>query len=64
MRFKFRAKELKTDRWVEGDLAYATRVHESSGIKPMIVNHYIHGGIIYIGERHFVDEGTIELITE
>ena len=62
MKYKFRAKELKTGEWVEGDLAYAERRLETPGIKPMIVKHYIHGGCAYIGDRHFVDESTIELI--
>ena len=64
MKYRFKAKDLKTGEWVEGDLAYAIRVCESLGIKPMIVKHYIHGGMAYIGERHFIDEDTIEPIKE
>ena len=63
-KFKFKAKDLKTGNQVEGDLVYAMRVHEKPGIKPMIVNHFIHGGMVYISERYFVDESTIQLIKE
>ena len=59
--YKFKAKELKTGNEVHGDLIYAQRAFESSGVKPMIVKTYIHGGIVWIGSRHFVDENTIEL---
>lgn len=62
MKYKFKAKDLKTGEWVEGDLAYAKREFEAPGYKPMIVSHHIHGGMLYAGDRHFIDESTIELI--
>ena len=61
-KYRFKAKDIKTGEYVEGDLVYAKRVCESPGVKPMIVKHYIHGGCAYIGERHFIDENTLELI--
>jgi len=64
MRYKFRARDIKTGELVEGDLVYARRRFEKDGIKPMIVNHFIHGGIVWIGNGHFIDENTIELIEE
>lgn len=63
-KFKFKAKDIKTGKWVEGDLAYAERRFEREGIRPMIVNHCIHGGIVWVGNRFFVDENTIQLIEE
>lgn len=62
--YKFKAKDLKTGNEVQGDLIYAQRASETPGVKPMIVNTYIHGGMVWIGNRHFVDENTIELIEE
>ena len=64
MKYKFRAKDLKTGQWVEGDLAYGIRMQETHGIKPMIVIHHIHGGMVWVARRYFVDESTIELIKE
>ena len=32
------------------------------GVKPMIVRHNIHGGMLYITSRHFINENTLELI--
>lgn len=61
--YKFRARDIKTNEWVTGDLAYAETMYETKKIKPMIVKHYVHGGMVYIGQRYFVDEKTIELIT-
>ena len=65
-KYKFKAKNLKTGEWVEGDLIYARQVytHKHVIIKPMIVEFNIHGGIMWTRKRHFVDEGTIELIKE
>ena len=60
--YKFKAKELKTGNEVQGDLIYAQRAFETPGVKPMIVKTFIHGGMVWIGSRHFVDESTIELI--
>lgn len=60
--YKFKAKELKTGNEVQGDLIYAQRTFEFPGVKPMIVKTRIHGGMVWIGSRHFVDENTIELI--
>ena len=62
--YKFKAKDLKTGDEVQGNLIYAQRMFETTGVRPMIVNTYIHGGMLWIGDRHFVDESTIELIVE
>lgn len=68
MKYKFKAKDLKTGKYVEGDLIYANVRNFKSGlickIKPMIVNMHIHGGILWAGSRYFIDESTIELIKE
>lgn len=69
MKYQFRAKDLKTGEWVIGDLAYANVLSfrkgdgcKIRGVKPMIVEHNIHGGMLYITIRHFIDENTLELI--
>jgi hypothetical protein len=69
MKYQFRAKDLKTGEWVTGDLAYANVVSfrrkdgcKIRGIKPMIVEHNIHGGMLYVTNRHFVDENTLVLV--
>ena len=66
MKYKFRAKDLKTGEWVEGDLVYARVANFKTGVsakkKPMIVTMHIHGGMLWAGDRYFVDEDTIELI--
>ena len=55
--YKFKARDIKTGEWVTGDLAYAETMYEKTKkIKPMIVKHYIHGGMLYIAQRFFVDE--------
>lgn len=69
MKYKFKAKDLKTGEWVEGDLVYATVRHFKPcrvrcTVKPMIVNMSIHGGMMWAGKRHYIDESTIELIKE
>ena len=70
MKYKFRAKDLKTGEWVEGDLAYVKQliIHKSKGVeyreKPMIVKLGSHGGMVYVTSRHYIDESTIELIKE
>lgn len=71
MKYQFRAKDLKTGELVTGDLAYANMLSFSKKdgcqvrkIKPMIVVHNIHGGMLYITSRHFIDENTLELIVE
>ena len=69
-KYKFKAKDLKTGEWVEGDLAYAKQVifRKGKGVEyretPMIVQLKCHGGRLYATTRYFVDESTIELITE
>lgn len=63
MRYKFRAKDLKTGKVVEGDLAYVY-VSKRIGMRPMIVAHGIHGGFMWVGARHPVDEKTIEIVKE
>ena len=63
--YKFKARNIKTGDYVTGDLAYAeTTYDKTKKLKPMIVKHYIHGGMLYIGERYLVDEKTIELTQE
>ena len=66
MEYKFKAKDLKTGEQVEGDLVYAKVANFRTGTsmkkKPMIVTMYIHGGMLWAGDRYFVDEDTIELI--
>lgn len=70
MKYKFKAKDLKTDEWVVGDLAYVNQIvfKKGSGAefheKPMIVKLNIHGGMMYAISKHFIDESTIELINE
>lgn len=70
MRYQFKAKDLKTGEWVTGDLAYANSwsFRKKDGckiktVKPMIVEHYINGGMLYITTRCFIDESTLELIS-
>lgn len=67
MEYRFKAKDIKTGEWVEGDLIYAVVENYKSWPnlgrkKPMIVSMHIHGGMLWAGNRHFVDEGTIKLI--
>jgi hypothetical protein len=68
MKYQFKAQDLKTREWVTGDLAYAeSRSWKRDGrivitIKPMIVVHNIHGGMLYITSRHFIDENTLVLV--
>lgn len=72
MKYQFRAKDLKTGEWVTGDLAYAKSMcfNKKEGrwiigkIKPMIVEHKIHGGMLYITTRHFIDENTLVLVID
>ena len=65
-KYKFKAKDLRTGNYVEGDLIYARQVYYGKPvvIKPMIVEFNIHGGIMWTKRRHFVDENTIELMEE
>lgn len=65
-KYKFKAKDLKTGNYVEGDLIYARQVYYGKPvvIKPMIVEFNIRGGIMWTRRRYFVDESTIELIKE
>lgn len=66
MKYKFRAKDIKTGELVEGDLVYARQVYYGKPvvIKPMIVEFNIHGGIMWTRRRHFIDESTLELINK
>ena len=70
MKYKFKAKDIKTGEWVEGDLVYTTQLILRKGKgaeyreKPMIVKLCCHGGMLYATTRHFIDEDTIELIKE
>lgn len=68
MKYKFKAKELKTGEWVEGDLVYVNQLvfRKGKGVeyreKPMIVKLNSHGGMMYATSRYYIDESTIELI--
>lgn len=66
MRYKFRAKDLKFNNWVEGDLVYVTfdRNKRLPKVRPMIVQACGNGGMIWLTEGHFVDESTIEIVRE
>ena len=70
MKYKFKAKDIKTGELVEGNLVYVRQSIFRKGFgveyktKPMIVSVYANGGMIYITERHYIDENTIELIKE
>ena len=65
-KYKFKAKDLKTGNYVEGDLVYAKQFYHGKPIiiRPMIVEFNIRGGIMWTRRRHFVDESTIELMEE
>ena len=58
-RYKFKAKELNTNKYVYGDLVYAQRTFETEGVKPMLVHVRIHGGMTWITHRTFIDESTL-----
>ena len=69
MKYQFKAHDLKTREWVIGDLAYANVLSfrkkdgcKIRGVKPMIVEHNVHGGMLYVTNRHFVDENTLVLV--
>lgn len=70
MKFRFKAKDIKTGEWVEGDLAYVNQCIFRKGkgveyrVRPMIVKLNSHGGMMYATSRHNIDESTIELIKE
>jgi hypothetical protein len=76
MKYKFKAKDIKTRKYVIGDLAYVnqyvyakTRNSIYSKFKyckvvPYILTHNANGGMMYITNRYRVDENTIELIKE
>ena len=66
MRYKFRAKDLKFNNWVEGDLVYVAFDSNKRlpKVRPMIVSARGIGGMIWLAERHFVDENTIEIVRE
>lgn len=66
MRYKFRAKDLKSNNWVEGDLVYVTFDGNKRlpKVRPMIVHACGIGGMIWLGEKHLVDEDTIEIVRE
>lgn len=64
MKYKFKAKDIKTGKIVTGDLAYVYQLRSSKEPKPYIVCHYANGGNIYLTARFMVDENTIELIKE
>lgn len=65
-KYKFKAKDLKTGNYVEGDLVYAKQFYHGKPIiiRPMIVEFRIHGGIMWPKDKYFIDEDTIELIKE
>jgi len=67
MNYKFKAKDLKTGKYVEGDLAYASQYNyknHTSSVRPMILTHGCNGGMIWVEHRWSIDENTIELITD
>lgn len=67
MKYKFKAKDLKTGEWVQGDLAYVEQRNFkkcTTKIRPMILTHGSHGGMVWVYSRHYVEESTIELIKE
>lgn len=70
IKYKFRAKELKTENLVEGDLVHVNQVifRKDKGVeyreKPMIVKLNSHGGMMYATSRYYINENTIELIKE
>lgn len=61
-KYKFKAKSLKTGIEVVGDLIYAKTLREKVAVKPMIVEMYVRGGMLWAGDRTLIDENTIELI--
>ena len=65
-KYRFKAKDLKTGNWVEGDLIYARECYHGKPpkFKAMIVETGIHGGMVWISKRYNIDENTIELIIE
>ena len=69
-KYRFKAKDLITREWVEGDLVHVTQLvfKKERGVeyreRPMIVKLYSHRGMIYATERYFIDENTVELIKE
>ena len=75
MKYRFKAKDKKTGEWVEGNLAYVTQhiYHNSKDWNkrgfsfkevPVIIKLSAVGGRIFINERYYIDENTIELIKE
>ena len=63
MKYQFKAKDLKTGEWIIGDLGYVQSL-KTLKTKPIIMTHYCHGGMIWVGKRYYVDENTIELTTQ
>ena len=61
-KYKFKAIELNTGKEVYGDLAYFIQSNSKKKEKAMRVSHYCHGGMLWIAERHLIDENTIEPI--
>lgn len=76
MKYRFKAKDIKTGELVEGDLAYVNQYvyaktknsiyskFKYCKVVPYILTHNANGGMIYMINRHRVDESTIELIKE
>lgn len=70
MKYKFKAKDIKTGEYVIGNLAYVNQLIFRKGLgisfreKPMILSLNSQGGRIYATKRYFIDENTIELIKE
>ena len=64
IKYKFRARDIKTGDWVEGNLVYVRTVSEKIPIKPMIVTLGGKGGVLWAIRRYTIDEDTIELIKE
>jgi len=63
MRIFFRGKDIKTGEWVYGDLANVIlNLKSGQKVKTYIVKHKATGGMLYVTERHIVDEHTIETV--
>lgn len=58
---QFKAKDLKTNEWVYGDLAYVSMLNSDTK-KVYIVSHKAVGGMLYITKRHRIDTNTLEIL--
>lgn len=58
---QFKAKDLKTNEWVYGDLAFVSMLNSDTK-KVYIVSHKAVGGMLYITKRHRIDISTLEML--